>query len=106
VLATASSSFGNLQTFRLLLELATRDPGLIPEPLAEQVKLIIRQALEVDANPQSIGPDTRPEAIALVYAMRSNRQLETDIQKLMELQVIDKAIAGATLRHLDAAFVA
>lgn len=106
MLATASSGFGNLQTFRLLLELATRDPSLIPESLSEQVRLIIRQALEVDANPQSIGPDTRPEAIALVYAMRSNRQLETDVQKLMELQGIDKAIAGATLRHLDAAFVA
>ena len=31
MLATASSGFGNLQTFRLLLELATRDPGLIPD---------------------------------------------------------------------------
>lgn len=38
--------------------------------------------------------------------MRSSSELSADIQHLTEVQGIDKAIAGTTLQHLDAAFVA
>lgn len=106
MLATASSAFGNLQTLRLVLSLATRDPALVPAPLIEQVRLIITEALQIIEDPSRIGPETRPEAIALAYAMRTNAQLSTDIQHLTQLQGIDKAIAGSTLQHLDAAFAA
>lgn len=106
MLATTSSAFGNLQSLRLLLSLATRDPDLIPAPLVDQVRLIIRQALSIIEVPERIDAETRPEAIALAYAMRSSPELATDIHQLTELQRIDKAIAGTTLQHLDAAFVA
>ena len=106
MLATTSSAFGNLQTLRLVLSLATRDPALIPAPLIEQVRLIIKEALKIIEDPACIGPETRPEAIALAYAMRSSSELSADIQHLTKVQGIDKAIAGTTLQHLDAAFVA
>ena len=106
MLATTSSTFGNLQTLRLALSLAKRDPTLIPPALAEQVKLIIAQALEIIGDASRIAADTRPEAIALAYAMRSSPDLSTDIHQLTQLDGIDKAIAGDTLQHLDAAFVA
>lgn len=106
MLATTSSAFGNLQSLRLALSLAERDPNLIPPHLAEQVMLIIRQALEIMEDPRRIAPETRPEAISLAYAMRLSPQLSTDIHQLTQLQGIDRAIAGNTLQHLDAAFVA
>jgi hypothetical protein len=106
MLATTSSEFGNLQTLRLALSLAQRDPNLIPSPLVEQVKLIIRQAADIVADPHRIGAETLPESIALAYVMRSSPELVNDITQLMELQRLDTAIAGATLQHLDAAFVA
>lgn len=106
MLATTSSAFGSLQTLRLVLSLATRDPALIPAPLIEQVRLIITEALQIIEDPGRISPETRPEAIALAYAMRTNPQLSNDIQHMTQLQGIDKAIAGSTLQHLDAAFAA
>ena len=106
MLATTSSAFGNLHTLRLVLSLATRDPALIPAPLIEQVRCTIREALTIIDDPGRIDPDTKPEAIALAYAMRSSSELSADIQHLTEVQGIDKAIAGTTLQHLDAAFVA
>jgi len=106
VLATTTSAFGNLHTLRLFLTLATRDPAMIPESLREQVQPIIRQALDIVSDPASIGPETRPESIALAYAMRTNPELETDIHHLVELQRINQGIAGTALQHLDAAFAA
>jgi hypothetical protein len=106
VLATTSSAFGNLQTLRLVLSLATRDPALIPAPLIEQVRLIILEAMAIIDDPARIAPETRPEAIALAYAMSSSPDLSKDIQHLTAVQGIDKAIAGTTLQHLDAAFAA
>jgi hypothetical protein len=70
------------------------------------MRILIQEALQIIENPARIVPETRPEAIALAYAMRSSSELSTDIQHLTELQGIDKAIAGTTLHHLDAAFVA
>jgi len=72
----------------------------------EQVRLVIQQALEIVEDPARISPETRPEAIALAYAMRSSPELTTDIHRLTELHGINQAVAGATLQHLDAAFVA
>ena len=72
----------------------------------EQVRLIIEEARKIIDDPGRIDPETRPEAIALAYAMRSSPELSTDIQHLTEVQGIDKAIAGTALQHLDAAFVA
>lgn len=106
MLATTSSAFGNLQTLRLVLSLATRDPALIPAPLIEQVRHVIQEALRIIEDPARIDPETQPEAIALAYAMRSSPELSTDIQHLTESQGIDRALAGTTLQHLDAAFVA
>jgi hypothetical protein len=106
MLAATSSEFGNLQTLRLALSLAQRDPALIPEPLQEQVKMIIRQASEIISDPNRINANTLPESIALAYVMRSSPELVRDVTKLIELERLDTAIAGATLQHLDAAFVA
>lgn len=106
VLASTSSAFGNLQTLRLVLSLATRDPTLIPQPLIEQVRATIQEALRIIEDPGRIVPETRPEAIALAYAMRTSPQLNTDIHHLTELHGIDQAVAVETLQHLDAAFVA
>jgi hypothetical protein len=106
VLASTSSAFGNLQTLRLVLTLASRDPSLIPPPLMEQVQLVIQQALEIIEDTSRISPETRPEAIALAYAMRSSPELTLDIRHLTELHGISQAVAGTTLQHLDAAFVA
>ncbi len=106
MLASTSSAVGNLQTLRLALSLAQRDPTLIPAPLADQVRLIIQQALEIVRDANSITAETRPEAIALAYAMRSSPKLKADIRQLMQLHDIDKEIAGSTLQHLDAAFIA
>jgi len=72
---------------------------------ADTAPSIIKEALQIVENPARIVPETRPEAIALAYAMRTSPQLSTDIQSLTELQGIDKAIAGATLQ-LDTAFAA
>ena len=105
VLATTSQQFGNLQTLRLALSLAQRDPDLIPEPLQEQVKTISRQATEIVEDPRRICADTWPESIALAYAMRTNPELLGDVSRLMEMQRLDTATAGATLQHLDAAFI-
>jgi hypothetical protein len=105
VLANTSQQFGNLQTLRLALSLAQRDPALIPEPLQEQVRTIIQQATDIVADPRRIGVDTWPESIALAYAMRTNPELSNDVSRLMAMQRLDTAIAGATLQHLDAAFV-
>lgn len=105
MLATTPSAFGNLQTVRLVLSLAATDPTRIPQPLLEQVLTIIAQAHDISANASAINKDTRPEAIALAYAMRQSRELASDINRLTELQHIDRNVAGSTLQHLDAAFV-
>jgi hypothetical protein len=107
VLASTSSAFGNLEPLRLLLSLASSDPTQIPAPLLDDAKVIIQQALSILKDPKSIDSSTRPEAIALAYAMGASQDLSTDIGRLLtESQGIDKAIAGDTLQHLDAAFVA
>jgi len=106
LLASTSSAFGNLQSLRLALSLATRDPALVPTPLFEQVRLVIQEALRIVNDPSLIDPTTRPEAISLAYAMRSSPDLITDVQNLTHLQGIDKATAGTALQHLDAAFAA
>jgi hypothetical protein len=107
MLAAASSAFGNLESIRLLLSLASSDPAQIPAPLLSDAKVIIQQAQAIMKNPKSIDSSTRPEAIALAYAMGASVDLSTDIGRLLtESQGINQAIAGDTLQHLDAAFVA
>lgn len=106
MLATTSHQLGNLQTLRLALSLAQRDPNLIPEPLQDQVRTIIRQAAEIVANANLINAETWPESIALAYAMRSNPDLASDVSRLVQMQRLDTEVASDTLQHLDAAFVA
>jgi hypothetical protein len=90
-----------------LLSLASSDPSQVPTALLNDAKVIIQQAKAIMKNPKSIDSSTRPESIALAYAMGTSADLSTDIGRLLtESQGIDKAIAGDTLQHLDAAFVA
>lgn len=105
MLASASSAFGNLQALRLVLSLAARDKGLIPEPLMEQVRLVVDQAVKIAGDPACVNAETRPEAISLAYAMHSNSKLRAAIDELKTLQSIDESVADATLQLLDAAFV-
>lgn len=105
MLATTSSAFGNLQTVRFVLSLAAADPSQVPQSLLDQVRSIIMQARGIAANASVINKDTRPEAIALAYAMGLSRELASDINRLTELQHIDRNVAGSALQHLDAAFV-
>src|ERR1700722_4653909 len=67
LLATTSSEFGNLQTLRLALSLAKRNPSLVPLALQEQVKEIVRQANGIVADASRINSETWPESIALAY---------------------------------------
>lgn len=107
MLASTSSAFGNLESLRLLLSLASSDSAQIPAPMLDDAKVIIQQAQAIVKDPKTIDSSTRPEAIALAYAMGTSQDLSTDIGRLLsESQGIDRAIAGYTLRHLDAAFVA
>ncbi|MFL6623730.1 MAG: hypothetical protein ACJ8NR_14180 [Sulfurifustis sp.] len=85
--------------------MAAADPTRVPRSLLEQVQAIIAQAHNIAANASAINKDTRPEAIALAYAMKQSRELASDINRLTELQHIDRKVAGSTLQHLDAAFV-
>ena len=95
MLASTSSAFGNLESIRLLLSLASSDPSQIPAQLLTDAKVIIQQAQAILKNPKSIDPSTRPEAIALAYAMGANADLSTDIGRLLTAsQGIDQAIAG------------
>lgn len=103
MLAAAADRNSALGLFQLILRSVDTNPTVeISEALKQHVVEVLRTALQIAADPRTIGPNTTAEAIELALRLRGHTALTNRIAHVRAFDNIHADLAKELLKSLQA----
>lgn len=103
MLAAAADRNSALGLFQLVLRSVDTNPRVeISDAVKQHVVDVLQTALQIAADPRSIGPDTTAEAIELALRLRGHNSLTDKIAAVRAFDNIRADLAKELLKSLQA----
>lgn len=103
MLAAAADRNSALGLFQLVLRSVDTNPTVdISDALKQRVVEVLRTALQISADPKTIGPDTTAEALELALRLRGHKTLTDKIAHVHAFNNIHADLAKELLKSLQA----